>query len=60
MKIGFIGLGNIDGKLAGSLLRNNFNLIVRDIDSKLTKKFSDQGVLVVNSSEDLAEKGHQI
>ena len=28
MKIGFIGLGNVGGKLAGSLLRNKFNLTV--------------------------------
>ena len=25
MKIGFIGLGNVGGKLAGSLIRNNFD-----------------------------------
>ena len=30
MKIGFIGLGNVGGKLAESLLRNNFDLTVRD------------------------------
>ncbi len=28
MKVGFIGLGNIGGKLAGSLLRNGFDLTV--------------------------------
>ena len=39
MKIGFIGLGNVGGKLAGSLLRNKFDLTVRDIDKKLTKNF---------------------
>ena len=26
MKVGFIGLGNVGGKLAGSLLRNKFDL----------------------------------
>ena len=31
-KIGFIGLGNVGSKLAGSLLRNGFDLIVRDTD----------------------------
>ena len=35
MKIGFIGLGNVGGKLAGSLLRNKFNLTVIDIDENL-------------------------
>ena len=36
MRIGFIGLGNVGGKLAGSLLRNNFNLTVRDLDQELS------------------------
>ena len=36
MNIGFIGLGNVGGKLAGSLLRNKFNLTVRDLDENLT------------------------
>ncbi len=31
MKIGFIGLGNVGGKLAGSLRRNGFDLTVRDL-----------------------------
>jgi len=43
MKIGFIGLGNVGGKLAGSLLRNNFNLIVRDLNRELARPFLDQG-----------------
>ena len=30
--VGFIGLGNVGGKLAGSLLRNGFALTVRDLD----------------------------
>ena len=32
MKVGFIGLGNVGGKLAGSLLRNGLDLTVRDLD----------------------------
>ena len=39
MKIGFIGLGNVGGKLAQSLLRNKFDLTVRDLDIKLTNIF---------------------
>ena len=39
MKIGFIGLGNVGGKLAGNLLRNKFDLIVRDLDKNLTNMF---------------------
>ena len=29
LKVGFIGLGNVGGKLAGSLLRNGVDLTVR-------------------------------
>ena len=47
MKIGFIGLGNVGGKLAGSLLRNKFDLTVKDLDSKLTKDFADTGAGVI-------------
>ena len=56
MKIGFIGLGNVGGKLAGSLIRNNFDLTVRDLDQNLTKLFEDQGAKVVNSPKELAEQ----
>ena len=56
MKVGFIGLGNVGGKLAGSLLRNNFNLTVRDLDENLTKSFKDKGAKVVNSAKELAEQ----
>ncbi len=56
MNIGFIGLGNVGGKLAGSLLRNNFNLTVRDLDKNLTKQFESMGAKIANSSKELAEK----
>ena len=56
MKVGFIGLGNVGGKLAGSLLRNNFDLTVRDLDKNLTQSFKDLGATVANSAKELAEK----
>lgn len=43
MKVGFIGLGNVGGKLAGSLLRNGFDLTVRDIDSAAARPLLDKG-----------------
>ncbi len=55
MKVGFIGLGNVGGKLAGSLLRNKFDLTVIDLDKKLTKSFFDLGAKVTNSAKELAE-----
>ena len=56
MKVGFIGLGNVGGKLAGSLLRKNFDLTVRDLDQNLTTEFSNLGAKVANSPKELAEK----
>ena len=56
MKIGFIGLGNVGGKLAGSLLRNNFDLTVRDLDERLTDPFKDLGAKVAKSPKELAEQ----
>jgi len=56
MKIGFIGLGNVGGKLAGSLLRNKFDLTVRDLDENLTNKFKNLGAKVVNSAKELSEQ----
>ena len=55
MKIGFIGLGNVGGKLAGSLLRNNFDLIVRDLDENLTNSLKDLGAKFAKYPKELAE-----
>ena len=43
MKIGFIGLGNVGGKLAGSLLRNGFDMTVRDLDPDAAEPFLAAG-----------------
>ena len=56
MKIGFIGLGNVGGKLAGSLLRNKFDLTVKDLDKNLTELFKDSGAKVANSAKELAKQ----
>ena len=56
MKIGFIGLGNVGGKLAGSLLRNKFDLTVKDLNLKLTNSFKNKGAKISNSAKELAEK----
>ena len=56
MKIGFIGLGNVGGKLAGSLIRNNFDVTVRDVDENLTNQFKKLGSKVAKSPKELAEK----
>ena len=55
MKVGFIGLGNVGGKLAGSLLRNGFDLTVRDLDRTAAQKFLDGGAHWGESPKDMAE-----
>lgn len=54
-KIGFIGLGNVGSKLAGSLLRNGFNLTVRDLDQSAAEPLLDAGAKWADSSKQLAE-----
>ena len=56
MKIGFIGLGNVGGKLAKSLLRNKFKLTVIDLDDSLVKDFISKGSETAKSPKELAEK----
>ncbi|MEP2921576.1 MAG: NAD(P)-dependent oxidoreductase [Sulfitobacter sp.] len=43
MKVGFIGLGNVGGKLAGSLLRNGIDLTVLDQKQELMAGFAARG-----------------
>ena len=43
MKVGFIGLGNVGGKLAGSLLRNGTDLVVHDLDAELVAAMVAKG-----------------
>ena len=49
MKIGFIGLGNVGGKLAGSLLRNGHDVTVRDLDRDAAQPFLDKGAAWADS-----------
>jgi 3-hydroxyisobutyrate dehydrogenase len=43
MKVGFIGLGNVGGKLSGSLLRNGVDLSVHDLNTAMVDSFVDRG-----------------
>ena len=56
MKIGFIGLGNVGGKLAGSLLRNKFDLTVRDLEENIKSDFINKGAKTANNAKELAEQ----
>ncbi len=55
MKVGFIGLGNAGGKLAGSLLRNGFDLTVRDLNKEFVDEFEERGAKSGNSPKEMAE-----
>ena len=55
MKVGFIGLGNVGGKLAESVLRNGFELTVRDLDPAKTEQFRSAGASVAHSPKEIAE-----
>ena len=49
MKIGFIGLGNVGGKLAGSLIRNGWDVTVRDLEPVLVGEFVARGATAGDS-----------
>ena len=55
MKIGFIGLGNVGGKLAGSLIRNGHDVMVRDLDASLMAEFTARGASASDSPRQLGE-----
>ncbi len=55
MKIGFVGLGYVGGKLAGSLQRNNFDLVVRDLDKEVAAPFLTDGATWAESPKALAQ-----
>jgi 3-hydroxyisobutyrate dehydrogenase len=56
IRIGFIGLGNVGGKLAGSLLRHHFDLTVRDLNEALVSAFVARGATRGGSPRAIAER----
>ncbi|MEM9970510.1 MAG: NAD(P)-dependent oxidoreductase [Pseudomonadota bacterium] len=54
MKIGFIGLGNVGGKLAGSLLRNGYDVTVNDLDQHAVETFLARGARTAGSPAEVA------
>lgn len=55
LKTGFIGLGNVGGKLAGSLLRNGVDLTVRDLDQSNAQPLLDAGATWADSPREMAQ-----
>jgi len=56
MRVGFVGLGNVGGKLAGSLIRNGIDLMVRDLDEHKVAEFVARGASAAASPRELAGK----
>ena len=54
--VGFIGLGNVGAKLAGSLLRNGVDLTVLDLNQDLVADFVAQGAKSAETPKALAEQ----
>jgi len=60
VKIGFIGLGNVGAKLAGSLQRNGFELVVRDLDRSAAEPLLAGGAAWADSPAELARSAELI
>ena len=56
IRIGFIGLGNVGGKLAGNLLRHGVDLTVRDLNEELVASFVAKGAKRAASPKAMAEQ----
>lgn len=54
MRYGFIGLGNLGGHLAASLLKAGFEVSINDLDVKLGKRLVDIGGVWAGSPAELA------
>ncbi|MTI44302.1 3-hydroxyisobutyrate dehydrogenase [Roseibium hamelinense] len=55
MRVGFIGLGNVGGKLAGSILRNGYELVVHDLEESLIQEFTRKGATKGGSPKTMAQ-----
>jgi 3-hydroxyisobutyrate dehydrogenase len=56
MKYGYIGLGNLGGHLAASLIRNGFDVTVHDIDRALADRHIAAGARWAASPKELASQ----
>ena len=54
MRVGFIGLGNVGSKLSGSLLRNGYDLVVRDLDRSAAAPLEADGAGWADSPAEMA------
>ncbi len=55
MHVGFIGLGNVGSKLAGSVIRNSLRLSVLDLDLRAADPLVQQGATLGRNPRQMAE-----
>ena len=53
-KVGFVGLGNVGSKLAGTLVRNGVSVTVVDTSPEAVASLLDQGAVAASSPSELA------
>lgn len=56
MQIGFIGLGNVGGKLSASLTRNSYNVVVFDKDEAAMARLKAQGATMAATPREIAKQ----
>jgi 3-hydroxyisobutyrate dehydrogenase len=56
MHVGFIGLGNVGAKLAGSLLRDGFELTVHELERSIAQALLDRGAHWAHTAAELARR----
>ena len=54
--VGFIGLGNMGGPVAGHIHKAGFPMIVFDLREEATRPFEERGAKVADSVSDLARR----
>jgi 3-hydroxyisobutyrate dehydrogenase-like beta-hydroxyacid dehydrogenase len=58
--VGFIGLGNMGGPVAGHIQRAGYSMIVYDVREEATRAFRERGAAVADSATDLARRSDVI
>jgi len=58
--VGFIGLGNMGGPVAGHIQRAGFPMVVCDLREAATQPFRERGAMVVDSARELARQSDVI
>jgi 3-hydroxyisobutyrate dehydrogenase len=58
--VGFIGLGNMGGPVAGHIQRVGFPMVVYDLRAQATQAFHERGASVAQSAAELAERSDVI